>query len=484
LFGGRPIILGLKIFNLCYNAERIVEKGEGILRSFKPKFIDLFSGCGGVSLGLSNSGWQGEFAIEKDPHAFLTFENNFLAKNGNWKFSWESDWLNKGPNDIASILRNNKKELLDLRGEIDLVAGGPPCQGFSMAGRRRANDPRNILFKQYVKLVKTIQPKLLLLENVGGIDNHFINDLGGNARDTPKASDRITASLKRAGYKVYSELVQSCDYGVPQYRPRFILIGIRKNLALSLGTKSPFDLIRDNRRQFLISKGLHSGSSKFVCVKDAISDLEIKQAKLEVYPGWPNFNRLKKIGAPKSNFQKLMRKAFNGQVPNSLRLPNHFPKTRERFEAITKACIEENRRGVSISDKMRKDFGMKKHSLTVLHPDKPSHTLTTLPDDILHYDENRILTVREMARIQSFPDCFEFHGKYTTGGILRTKQVPRYSQVGNAVPPLLAEAIGEVLLEITKMAENIPDRNSGKRPRHSKGIQDVSQKGDEHRSPY
>jgi DNA (cytosine-5)-methyltransferase 1 len=429
------------------------------LRCLKPKFIDLFSGCGGVSLGLSNSGWQGEFAIEKDPHAFLTFKKNFLTKETDLKFSWTNNWLSKGPNDIASIIRNNRKELLNLQGKIDLVAGGPPCQGFSVAGKRRANDPRNTLFKQYVKLIRLIQPKFLLLENVSGITHRFTNDLADKAKETPKTSEKITTSLKRAGYKVYSELVHSCDFGVPQYRPRFILIGIRKDLAQSLGKCTPFDLMRQNRQHFLLSKGLNSEKVGYTSVKEAISDLEIKNAKLEAYPDWPNFKRLKRIGKPQSNFQKLMRRNFNGLIPNSLRLPNHLPKTIERFEAITSACIKQNRRGVSISNKMREDFGMKKHSLTVLHPNKPSHTLTTLPDDILHYDENRILTVREMARLQSFPDSFEFHGKYTTGGILRTKQVPRYSQVGNAVPPLLAEAIGLVLLEILELTKNMPHNN-------------------------
>src|SRR5690606_22213764 len=105
--------------------------------------------------------------------------------------------------------------------------------------------------------------------------------------------------------------------------------------------------------------------------------------------------------------------------------------------------------GGSLSDKDKDLIGTKKHSICGLDQNKPSRTLTTLPDDILHYKEPRILTVRESARIQSFPDDYEFTGKYTTGGTSRTKKCPRYTQVGNAVPPLLGEAIGKVLFQLT-----------------------------------
>lgn len=135
---------------------------------------------------------------------------------------------------------------------------------------------------------------------------------------------------------------------------------------------------------------------------------------------------------------------MNGSWPNSMRLANHRPATRERFAAIQASC----RRGVQLNAQDRNRFGLKKVSTTPLDPDKPSHTLTTLPDDLLHYSEPRILTAREYARIQSFPDWFEFCGKYATGGYLRKLECPRYTQIGNAVPPLLAEFLGGILSEI------------------------------------
>jgi DNA (cytosine-5)-methyltransferase 1 len=135
---------------------------------------------------------------------------------------------------------------------------------------------------------------------------------------------------------------------------------------------------------------------------------------------------------------------MNGQSPNSLRLVNHRPETIERFAKILDSC----RKGVTIPKDERDRLGIKKTVLVPLAPNQPSHTLTTIPDDMIHYSEPRIHTVREHARLQSFPDWFEFQGKYTTGGERRTKECPRYTQVGNAVPPLLAEALGETMIKL------------------------------------
>jgi DNA (cytosine-5)-methyltransferase 1 len=137
-----------------------------------------------------------------------------------------------------------------------------------------------------------------------------------------------------------------------------------------------------------------------------------------------------------------MREGMEGP-PNSLRLPRHRPATAERFKKI----LETSQRGRCLTPTARQALGLRKHTFTPLAADQPSPTVTTLPDDILHYAEPRILTVRELARLQSFPDWFSFKGKYTTGGPLRKKDCPRYTQVGNAVPPLVAEAIGKTLYD-------------------------------------
>ena len=129
---------------------------------------------------------------------------------------------------------------------------------------------------------------------------------------------------------------------------------------------------------------------------------------------------------------------------DSMRLANHTEAVKARFALILKQC----RRGVNLSEADRDRFGISKHRTLPMDPDQPAPTLTTLPDDVLHYSEPRILTVREYARLQSFPDWYEFKGKYTTGGDRRKKDCPRYTQVGNAVPPLLASGIGHALMTI------------------------------------
>ena len=127
-----------------------------------------------------------------------------------------------------------------------------------------------------------------------------------------------------------------------------------------------------------------------------------------------------------------------------MRLARHRDDVRSRFKKIIKECAQ----GVTMNAKSRARFGLKKHRICLMSSSEPAPTITTLPDDVLHYSEPRILTVRESARLQSFPDWFRFRGKFTTGGKLRIKECPRYTQVGNAVPPLLAEAIGLAVASI------------------------------------
>jgi len=134
------------------------------------------------------------------------------------------------------------------------------------------------------------------------------------------------------------------------------------------------------------------------------------------------------------------------QKPNSLRMANHREATKIKFIKVLKTCPK----GRALSKEDRERFNMKKQCFTPLHPNQIAKTVTTLPDDLLHYSEPRILTVRENARLQSFPDWFDFQGKYTTGGARRKEECPRYTQVGNAVPPLMAEALGTLILSIGK----------------------------------
>lgn len=406
-------------------------------------FADVFAGCGGISLGLISAGWQGRFAIEKNANAFETLKTN-LVDGQQGDFNWP-EWLPQKALSTSSLLKNHSQNLEELKGKISLLAGGPPCQGFSMAGRRTHSDPRNSLTEDYIKLVEKLQPRMLLIENVRGFTLPFKKHGNGDSKDTPY-STKVIERLEVIGYKVFSRLVDLSAYGVPQVRKRFIIIAIHNgdSALKKLDGKTPFDILTANREQFLSSKGLPT--NKPVSVKQAIGDLEVTGKELIESTDF-NLKGYKQIvyktHGNKSNFVKLMSKGSRAQ-PDSLRLPKHKADTIRQFQNIIDTCTQ----GKTLSKDDRKRLGIKKHALTPLHADSPSATITTLPDDMVHYSEPRILTVRENARIQTFPDWFQFTGKYTTGGKDRKNECPRYTQVGNAVPPLFSEAIGQVLKDL------------------------------------
>ena len=394
------------------------------------KYIDLFAGCGGLSLGLHNAGWKGIFAIEKSADAFKTLDFN-LIKNAN-HFDWP-EWLPKTPHDINVVLRQYKDKLTALQGNVDLVVGGPPCQGFSMAGRRKENDQRNNLIKSYIRFIKTIQPKVIFFENVKG----FTLEFKKNKDKGKEYSSYVEKALNRAGYHVKGELVNFGDYGIPQKRTRFILVGIRKDIPNSSKEKAAqfFSLIKDNRHSFLSQKDLNVDTN----LGDAISDLLRNNGEIDS-PDTKSFKA--GIYSPaKSSYQKLMRGEAGLEIPDSHRFPRHRPDIVNKFQVILDTC----KKNKDIDATTRERFNIKKHTIIPLDEAEKSPTITTLPDDYIHYSEPRILTVREYARIQSFPDWYLFQGKYTTGGKVRTQEVPRYTQIGNAIPPLFGEQCGLIL---------------------------------------
>jgi len=402
-------------------------------------YIDLFSGCGGFSLGLGKAGWEGLFAVEKDSMAFDTFKHNLIdgkyAHFNNWP-----TWLPQQSTTIQDILENYPVQLATLKGKVDLIAGGPPCQGFSLAGRRNATDPRNKLSEEYMKMVKIVSPKYLVLENVRGFNSKFKDAKG--EREKQPYSMVVKAKLEKLGYRVFTDYLHSEQYGVPQKRTRFIMIGVRTDVLTN--DVSPFDELANLRLDFLNNKKLPHTP---VSVQSAISDLETSKSDL-VYHSGNVQNGFKQIDykppSKKNAYQRLMMDKVRGAKPNSLRIARHRPETIDKFKKIQALCEP----GKGLSDEHKSMLGTKKQVISVLDAKEPSRTLTTLPDDLLHYSEPRILTVRENARIQSFPDDYKFMGKYTTGGMRRTQECPRYTQVGNAVPPLLGEVLGHMLAKL------------------------------------
>ena len=416
----------------------------------RPRFLDLFAGCGGFSLGFSRDGWRGVFAIERDPAAFSTFTKNFLEPECADQFEWPK-WLPKRNHDIRRVLKNYRSQLEGLRGSIDAIIGGPPCQGFSFAGHRRRTDSRNQLFRAYIEVVDLVRPKFVLIENVRGIAiEHGKKERLRRRRGRPALpfSKRIVKALEALGYSVKEpQLIQASQFGVPQRRPRvFFYAQLKETLP---GDVDFFANLHASRHDFLQERALPV--TRPVHVEDAISDLLIKHGTVECKDEKsPKGFQQGLYGEKDSAYQKLLRNGHRvGSPAQSHRFANHKPDTTSRFKKIQAQC----RKGVQLDARDRKEFAISKHVVVPLKGDQVGHTLTTLPDDYIHYAEPRILTVREYARLQSFPDEFEFDGPFTSGGDRRKNTCPRYTQIGNAVPPLLAEAIGLALLAVQDTAK-------------------------------
>lgn len=397
-------------------------------------YIDLFAGCGGLSLGLNLSEWKGLFAIEKNPQAFQTLEHNLIKQINH--FEWPK-WLPQEAHDINEVIKNYSYNLKKLQGKVTLIAGGPPCQGFSIAGRRNEKDQRNTLIDSYIEFVSLVKPKLIFFENVKGFTMEFKN----NNQKGRKYSQIVTDKLTKEGYNVYGQLINFGEYGVPQKRTRFILVGIRNDIRKSSveKAKSFFKLIEENKFSFLAEKNLSISPT----IEDALSDLLSSKATIET-PDRKGF----KSGVyqkTKSNYQRYIRRE-NGKekIPNSHSFAKHSQIVTERFQYIQSISTECK----NIPEKLKQQLGLNTQVLVPLQAKEQAPTITSHPDDMIHYSEPRILTVRECARLQSFPDWYEFKGKYTTGGELRKIEVPRYTQVGNAIPPLFGEQAGVILKQL------------------------------------
>ncbi len=396
-------------------------------------YIDIFAGCGGLSTGLLKAGWKGLFAVEKNKDAFSTLKYNLIDKSNH--FFWPS-WLKIKEHDINELIKDNEKELLDLQGKITLVAGGPPCQGFSMAGKRDKDDQRNKLVKSYIKFIRLVMPEVIIFENVHGFTVNFKNKKG-----TKQYSSYVECALKRLGYKTFHRIVDMSEYGIPQKRKRFILVAMKNN-----SPKEVFSVLKNNTEKFCRDRGINNNTT----VYEAIGDLE-KRCGICPSPDTKGF-QAGMYGAAKSGYQTLMRKGINSfdSAVDSHRFVNHRRDTIILHEKLLE-CAPIGKR-ITPADNIVE--GLNRRGVTVLDPNSQAPTITSIPDELIHYCEPRILTVREHARIQSFPDWYEFKGKYTSGGDKRKKEVPRYTQVGNAVPPLFAEQIGIALLEVLNDGKN------------------------------
>lgn len=402
--------------------------------------VDLFAGCGGLSLGLEQAGFRTLAFSEVNRDAAATFKKNLshdlLVDIG--------DIANLTADRVRHLKRDWKRTLGSA--DVDLVSGGPPCQGYSGIGHRRSyavereQVPSNHLFREMVRVVKDIRPKAFLFENVRGL-------LSGRwTKDKPTGSiwEEVRETFRLIdGYSIGWQVVHAKWYGVPQNRPRVLLVGVRSDLGIAIGPD--VDDATCNPRG-LIPAPTHKKAPDLI---DVLSDLDDPN-----YVGGGRSTQY--VHEPRSDFQKHMRTSRAGRLLPMSRavseheFSNHTQHVIDRFKEI----LERGR--VVDERKKTKKFAQRRLPARWDHRG-PTITATSLPDDFVHYRRPRALTVREWARLQMFPDWFEFEGPRTTGGLRRagvptegvwTREVPKYTQIGNAVPVGMALAIGQHLATI------------------------------------
>lgn len=401
---------------------------------YKPIVLDIFCGAGGMSEGFIQAGFNVAFACDISEEAELTYTNRHKQLGYNTKFT---------RTDINEFCKKSflKKFLGDTK--IDVVCGGPPCQGFSLAGKRDKNDPRNILFKSYIKTIKEAKPSYFVMENVEGILSMQLEKfegVSGVVYENTLVKDILEKEFNLIGYHIESKILHANDFGVPQNRKRVFFLGHR------------IRRLKNNKYKSLVTPpGFPERNiKKDITVEEAIDDLSFLEAG-HVSQTYNKLNGLSEYQAESINGRTP---SADGRTIESRNLHNHqasrhTEKVIKRFSLLQEGeDIEELKRRLSVKEWL--EFKTKKNRCYKVKRYEPSPTVLTLPDDLVHYSKNRIMTVREFARLQSFDDSFEFLGKRTTGGDRRKKDVPQYTQVGNAVPPLMARAVADEILKALK----------------------------------
>ena len=339
----------------------------------KNKIIDLFCGCGGLSRGFEMAGFETKIAIDMWADAVKTYNYNKGAEVA-----------------MCEDVHNWDDAFLDklvAEGDIVGIVGGPPCQGYSTVGTRDVNDPRNHLYKEYCRIVERINPDFFVIENVKGLTT-----LSGGA-----FRDDIINRFSALGYDVKFKILNAADYGVPQNRYRVFFVGM-KNKGFKF--PEPYDYK--------------------VTTKEAIDDLPVLSG-MEAISEY--------CCEPATEYERLMR--GDASVLLNHEGTNHSQQTINIISMI--------KDGGKISDLPREYWEIRKYNKAFerMSSQGQSNTVDTGHRNYFHYEQNRIPSVRENARLQSFPDDFEILGSKTS----------QYKQVGNAVPPLLAYAVAKAIKE-------------------------------------
>ena len=507
-----------------------------------PTFIELFAGCGGLSLGLRSAGFREVMANELSSMPAETFALNLMnvdMRSSEFQQAKPKDrkvlWIDSSSDNVSERLVDNPFErpetdmaelsgiddfdgrliVGDIRrlnafiedrgsalvhGEVDLVSGGPPCQSFSLAGRREFGNQRNQLPWEFAKFVDVQRPRMVLLENVEGILRPFKLD-----STTYSAWFEVCKAFANIGYATCPMLVNARLAGVAQNRPRFIMLAIREDLVSNLNEDIAPWFAQGVRLIEAVKSEDPAYDKNEWRYWDLTDEADASRAEVSVFAPLVAFRDpskqhtvydairdLQDVDAPaRSKYVKELNSVLGDYLEGgnpkmqNLRHPNSTLKVQARFrvyqvianspkqvgdeikkimrgqktdisdatyQALLKRDLLEYGSGLPTDHESMVDYlaGMKtrKFSQRALVSTLPAPAALSIPDDVAHYSEPRTLSVREMARIQSFPDSFEFRGIATTGGARRRYQVPQYTQIGNAVPPLLGRALGKVVSSI------------------------------------
>lgn len=460
--------------------------------------VDLFCGAGGMSEGILQAGFHIVFSSDKSPEVALTYTNRHeqlgLIQGKNTHFEQmdirelTGDFIKEKVSNLE-IFKDSDR--MNNKNPIDVIFGGPPCQGFSRSGKRDPKDPRNFLFREYLRVIDELKPRYVVMENVEGMVDMrlYIDGLRGAVYENEVVPEILKKEFNAIGYNTLEpKILDASDYGVPQNRRRIIFIAYLKG---EKEPKYPEPIFNDNEK---------------VTVIDAIGDL-IKDDNLrqKLNPSITKYQMESKRGRTKhinggyvSNHDELLNYEFSnhtdiivdrfslyreGEDANALkkRISLEGIDIKGRDSLISEVQNKVVKLAVNTDIELTPDLALtiddivldknnlieivkkpgcpqeiidimltKKNNRKKLDRNKPSLTVVTLPDDYISPFEDRIFSVREMARLQSFDDSFEFLGKRTTGGERRKMEVPQYTQVGNAVPPLLAKAIAMNIMEVLK----------------------------------
>jgi DNA (cytosine-5)-methyltransferase 1 len=415
------------------------------MRKKSLKVMDLFAGCGGLSLGLEQAGFEPVFVNELNDDARMTYIRNrvdhcpWLAEAGFSSSDVKGMVLDK------KFLRALEKRFANDFGiaheELDLLVGGPPCQGFSGIGHRRSYSvdkeqlPSNHLFQDMAAIIHRLRPRAFLFENVRGLLNSKWTATGEKGEIF---RDILATYQAIPGYTIAYSLVYARDYGVPQNRPRVLMVGIRDDVGTGL--------VREGNPEDAITRGYlpappGGGAPDLIdLLGDLVDENYVNGGATARYPA-----------AARTKVQKFLRTPSGGGAPfkkGALLTEHEYSKHNDRILAKFRAMHTNG-------GKVPSEFQTKKFAQRLLPArwgkQGPTITATSLSDDYVHFSQPRVLTVREWARLQMFPDWYQFSGKRTTGGIRRAgnprqgifdREAPKYTQIGNAVPVGLAHAVG------------------------------------------